>query len=67
MTPLSEMVNKQQALTFSVKDKIKMANALDDLGIDYIEGGGQDLIQRMIAFLIKFKFKKFQSSCFWHD
>ena len=24
---------------FSVKDKIKMANALDDLGIDYIEGG----------------------------
>ncbi len=28
-----------QGVDFSVADKIKIANALDDLGIDYIEGG----------------------------
>ena len=38
---------------FYVEDKIKMANALDELGIDYIKVGGLDLIQLTIAFLIQ--------------
>ena len=28
-----------QGVDFSVQDKVNIANALDDIGIDYIEGG----------------------------
>ena len=28
-----------QGVDFSIDDKIKIAHALDDLGVDYIEGG----------------------------
>ena len=35
---------------FSVDDKIKFSNALDELGLDYIEVVGQGQIQLMIVF-----------------
>ena len=28
-----------QGVDFSIDDKLKIAKALDDLGVDYIEGG----------------------------
>jgi 2-isopropylmalate synthase len=43
---------------FSVEDKIKMANALDELGIDYIEGGWPGSNPTDDSFFnLKFKFK----------
>ena len=51
-----------------IKDKIKMANALDDLGIDYIEGGWPGSNPTDDSFFnSSLNLKKFQSSCFWHD
>ncbi len=32
---------------FSVEDKIKLTRELDEMGFDYIEGGGLDPIQRI--------------------
>ena len=37
---------------FTVDDKIKFSNALDELGLDYIEGGWPGSNQLMIVFLI---------------
>lgn len=38
-------------VNFSVKDKIEIAEMLDGLGIDYIEGGCTELITLMMNFL----------------
>ena len=34
-------------ISFTLNDKIKIALMLDELGVDYIEGGWPDLIQKM--------------------
>ena len=42
-----------QGVDFSVDDKIKIALALDNLGVDYIEGGGQEQTLRILNFFKK--------------
>ena len=34
-------------ISFTLNDKIKIALMLDELGVDYIEGGWPDLIHKM--------------------
>ena len=46
-----------QGVDFSIDDKIKIANALDSLGVDYIEGGWPGVIQ-LILFFKKIKLNK---------
>ena len=42
-----------QGVDFSVEDKEKIASALDNLGVDYIEEDGQVQIQLILNFFKK--------------
>ena len=51
-----------QGVDFSIDDKQKIANSLDILGVDYIEGGWPVLIPQILNFLIKIMVLKMQNS-----
>ena len=46
---------QQEGISPSVKDKLAIAKLLDDLGVDYIEGGGLGHHLKKKSFLIKQK------------
>ena len=57
-----------QGVDFSIDDKLKIANALDSLGVDYIEGGWPGANPTDTEFFQKInKLKKFNLNSFWDD
>lgn len=57
-----------QGVDFSAADKTAIAKALDELSIDYIEGGWPGANPTDDAFFANPpKLKKFQTDCLWHD
>ena len=56
-----------QGVDFSVDDKVAIAKALDDLGLDYIEGGWPGLILLILVFLKLGQNLKIQNLPLWND
>ena len=57
-----------QGVDFSIDDKEKISLALDNLGVDYIEGGWPGANPTDTEFFNKkHSFKKFHINSFWDD
>ena len=57
-----------QGVDFSIEDKDKIASALDNLGVDYIEGGWPGANPTDTEFFQKkHNFKKCKTYMFWND
>ena len=57
-----------QGVDFSIDDKLKIAEALGSLGVDYIEGGWPGANPTDTEFFKKKNSsKKFNINCFWND
>ena len=56
-----------QGVDFSIDDKLKIAKALDDLGVDYIEGGWPGANPTDTEFFKKIQIKKFNINSIWYD
>ena len=53
---------QQEGISLSVEDKLKIARKLDDLGIDYIEGGWPGANPKDVEFFEKAKFLKLNNA-----
>ena len=51
-----------QGVDFSIDDKEKISNSLDNLGVDYIREVGLELTQLILSFLTKIMVSKMQNS-----
>ena len=57
-----------QGVDFSLEDKLKIANSLDNLGVDYIEGGWPGANPTDTEFFQKnIKYSKLNINCFRDD
>ena len=57
-----------QGVQFTYEDKFRIVKALDNLGLDYIEGGWPGANPNGHRFFPKStKNQKLNSYCFWHD